>query len=45
MGDEKEEDRDRRHWERDIRDDVFDMSLTEVVTCQLGRHVISHKDS
>ena len=36
--------RPRRHWERDIRD-VFDMSLTEVVTCQLGRHVISHKDS
>ena len=44
MGDEKEEDRDRRHWERDIRD-VFYMSLTEVVTRQLGRHVISHKDS
>ena len=36
--------RPRRHWERDIRD-VFDMSLTDVVTCQLGRHVISHKDS
>jgi len=43
MGDEKEEDREGT-WERDIRD-VFDMSLTEVLTCQLGRHAISHKDS
>ena len=34
----------RKHWERDIRD-VFDISLTEVVTCQLGRHAVSHKDS
>ena len=44
MGDEKEEDRSRKHWERDIRD-AFDMSLTEVVTSQLGCHAVSHKDS